>query len=406
MNTAETNANVGPLAGLRVLELGQMVAGPFATRLMAEFGADVVKVEPPGVGDALRQWRVVEGGTSLWWYVQSRNKRCITLNLRHPRGQELARSLIKDVDILVENFRPGTLEKWGLDPEDLLRINPRLIVVRISGFGQTGPYRDQPGFGSVGESMGGIRYVTGYPDRPPVRSNLSLGDSVSGLYAAYAALMAVHDRDVRGSGQGQIIDVALYESILGVMEGLVPEYDRAGFIRERHGNRIPGIAPQGTYPCREGRYVVIGGNGDAIFKRLMQAAGRNDLAEHPDLQTNAGRSARQEWLDEVISGWTSRHTVEEVLDILQAASVPAGPIYTAKEIVNDPHFQARGMIQPVEVPGLGPVKMPGIMPLMSRTPGETRWAGPPLRAHNQEVYQGWLGLTDQEIAELGASGII
>lgn len=399
-------ASLGPLAGLKVLELGQVVAGPFAARLMAEFGADVIKVEPPGTGDSLRQWRMVDNGTSLWWYVQSRNKRCATLNLKDPRGQEIARRLAEQVDILVENFRPGTLEKWGLGPDELLTRNPRLIVVRISGFGQTGPYRDRPGFGSVGEAMGGIRHVTGYPDRPPVRSNLSLGDSVAGLYAAYAAMMAVYERDVLGSGRGQVVDVALYEAVLGLMEGLIPEYDRAGVVRGRHGNRVSGIAPQGTYPCSDGHYVVIGGNGDAIFKRLMHVMGRDDLATDPGLQTNAGRAAAEDMLDDTIAAWSAQRTLEEVLATLEAAEVPVGQIYTAAEMMRDPHFLARGMIERVPVPGREPVRLSGVVPRLSRTPGQTRWVGPALGAHNREIYQEWLGISDTEMAELQAAGVI
>lgn len=399
-------APYGPLAGLKVLELGQLIAGPYSTRLMAEFGADVTKVEPPNGGDPLRGWRIMEGGTSLWWYVQSRNKRSVTLDLRHPKGQDLVCRLITKMDVLVENFRPGTLEKWHLSPEKLLSINPRLIIVRISGFGQTGPYRDRPGFGSVGESMGGLRHVTGYPDRAPVRSNLSIGDSIAALFAAYGTMMAVYDRDVRGTGEGQVVDVSLYESVMALMEGTIPEYDRTGIVRGRHGNTVPGITPQGTYPCLEGQYVVIGGNGDAIFKRLMRAIGRNDLADDPRFATNAGRAQEEAFLDQVIAEWTAQHTVEQVLSVLEAAEVPSGRIYTASDMVADPHILARQMIGEVDVPGVGPIKFPGIVPKLSRTPGATRWPGVALGAHNREVYVDWLGMSESELMELQQEGVI
>lgn len=393
-----------PLQDIKVLELGQFVAGPYAARLLAEFGADVIKVEPPGSGDPLRAWRVRdETGTSLWWYVQSRNKRCITLDLRKPEGQELARRLAAQVDVVVENFRPGTLEGWGLGWEQLRSLNPRLIMLRISGFGQSGPYRDKAGFGSVGETMGGIRYLTGWPDRPPTRVGLSLGDTVAALYGAFGVLAAVHHRDQGGGGQ--CIDTALYEAVFSLMESLLPDYDRTGVVRERTGNHVPGIAPSNTYPTKDGKYIVIGGNGDSIFQRLCHAMGREDLAADPGLKDPVGRAARQEWLDEQIAQWTSQHTLEECQRIMDEARVPAGPIYSIADIARDPQYIARGMLEQVLTP-TGPLRIPGVVPQLSETPGRTRWVGPALGAHNDEVYCGLLGLSADEISALRARGVI
>ncbi|WP_255286591.1 MULTISPECIES: CaiB/BaiF CoA-transferase family protein [unclassified Bacillus (in: firmicutes)] len=394
------------LEGLRVLEMGQLIAGPFASRLLAEFGADVIKVESPTTGDPIRTWRIVENGTSLWWYVQSRNKKSITVDLRQEEGQEIIRGLVKEIDILIENFRPGTMEKWGLSFEELKKINPRLIMLRVSGYGQDGPYRDKPGFGSIGEAMGGLRYITGYPDRPPTRVGISIGDSLSALYAVIGALMAVYHRDVNGTGEGQVIDVALYESVFSLMESTIPEYDRAEVIRERTGSTLPGITPSNTYACADGKYVVIGANGDAIFKRLMNALGREDIAEDPRFENNAKRSEHAEYLDRIIEDWTKSMPFSEVIKYLDAAKVPAGSIYSAEDILNDPHYQARQMIQDVEVEGLGNLKMPGIVPKMSATPGGIEWAGPKLGQHTEDVLKEKLQLTKEQIVELKDKGII
>lgn len=394
------------LEGLRVLEMGQLIAGPFASRLLAEFGADVIKVESPTTGDPIRTWRIVENGTSLWWYVQSRNKKSITLDLRQEEGQEIIRRLVKEIDILIENFRPGTMEKWGLSYEELKKINPKLIMLRVSGYGQDGPYRDKPGFGSIGEAMGGLRYITGYPDRPPTRVGISIGDSLSALYAVIGALMAVYHRDVNGTGEGQVIDVALYESVFSLMESVIPEYDRVRVIRERTGSTLPGITPSNTYACADGKYVVIGANGDAIFKRLMNAIGRTDIAEDPRFENNAKRSEQAEYLDGIIEEWTKSMPFNEVIKYLDKARVPAGSIYSVEDILNDPHYQARQMIQDVEVEGLGNLKMPGIVPKMSATPGSIEWAGPKLGQHTEDVLKENLQLTKEQIEELKDKGII
>ncbi|WP_408606669.1 CaiB/BaiF CoA transferase family protein [Domibacillus epiphyticus] len=394
------------LEGLRVLEMGQLIAGPSASRLLAEFGAEVIKVESPETGDSIRTWRVVENGTSLWWYVQSRNKKSITINLRESEGQELIRKLVKEVDILIENFRPGTMEKWGLGYEDLKAINPRLIMIRVSGYGQDGPYRDKAGFGSIGEAMGGLRYITGYPDRPPTRVGISIGDSLSALYAVIGALMAVYHRDTKGTGEGQVIDVALYESVFSLMESTLPEYDRAGMIRERTGSTLPGITPSNTYLCADEKYVVIGANGDAIFKRLMNAMGHPEAAEDPRFENNAKRSEHADYLDGLIEEWTKSMPFAEVMNYLDEAKVPAGPIYSIEDIVNDAHYQAREMIREVEVDGLGTLKMPGIVPKMSETPGEIEWAGPELGQHTSEILTEKIGLSEQQIKALREHGII
>ncbi|MEH7332867.1 CaiB/BaiF CoA-transferase family protein [Neobacillus drentensis] len=394
------------LEGLKVLEMGQLIAGPFASRLLAEFGAEVIKVESPLTGDAIRSWRVVENGTSLWWYVQSRNKKSVTIDLRQAEGQDIIKKLVKEIDILIENFRPGTMEKWGLSFEELKIINPRLIMIRVSGYGQDGPYKDKAGFGSIGEAMGGLRYITGYPDRPPTRVGISIGDSLSALYSVIGALMAVYHRDVNGTGEGQVIDVALYESVFSLMESMVPEFDRARLIRERTGSTLPGITPSNTYMCSDGKYVVIGANGDAIFKRLMYAMGREDIAEDPRFENNANRSEHAEYLDGLIEGWTKSLPFLEVMEYLDKAKVPAGSIYSVEDIMNDPHYQARQMIQEVAVEGLGMLKMPGIVPKMSATPGGIEWAGPKLGQHTEDVLEEKLRLTEEQISDLKEKGII
>lgn len=394
------------LQGIRVLEIGQLLAGPFAGAFLAGFGAEVIKVEPPNGGDPLRKWRKVYKGTGLWWSVLSRNKKCITLNLRHPQGQELVRKLVKDVDILLENFKPGTMEKWGLGYDELKKVNPRLIMVRVSGWGQTGPYASRPGYASVAEAMSGLRYVTGYPDRAPVRSNLSLGDTIAGMHAALGALMAVYHRDIHGNGHGQVVDVAIYEAIFNMMESMLPEYDKLGYIRERQGAKLPGIVPSNTYVCRDGKYIVIGGNGDPIYKRLMKAMRRNDLAEDPRLGHNEGRVEHEELIDSAIEVWTKQHTYQEIFDLLEAAAVPCGPIYSIAEMVRDPHFIARGLFEEMEISQGETLKIPRVLPLLSETPGRTEWLGPPLGAHNEEIFSQQLGLSREELTTLKQQGVI
>lgn len=391
--------SAGPLAGLKVVELGTLIAGPYCARLLAEFGAEVIKVEAPGEGDPLRKWRKLHEGNSLWWYAQARNKKSVAVNLKDPQGQEVVRRLAAGADILVENFRPGALEKWGLGYEALARDNPRLIMVRLSGFGQTGPYKDRPGFGAIGESMGGMRYITGYPDRAPVRVGISIGDSLAAMFGVIGALMALHHRTQ--SGQGQVVDVALYEAVFAMMESMLPEYGMGGFVRERSGAALPGIVPSNTYPCRDGRYVVIGANADSIFKRMMRAIGRADLADDPALASNDGRVKRTEELDGVIGEWTSRHSLDEVLAVLEKAEVPSGRIYSIADIVADLHYQARGMIERHRL-GDGELLLPGLVPKLSRTPGATRWIGPRLGEHTDEVLTA-LGYDAQRIAALRKS---
>ncbi|RFU71469.1 CoA transferase [Peribacillus saganii] len=394
------------LKGLKVLEMGQLIAGPFAGRLFADFGAEVIKVENPKDGDPLRNWRVVEDGTSLWWYVQSRNKKSIALDLRQTEGQDIVKKLAMEVDIIIENFRPGTLERWGLGYEQLKKINPRLIMVRVTGYGQDGPYRDKAGFGSIGEAMGGLRYLTGYPDLPPTRVGISIGDSISALYAVIGSMMAVYHRDVKGTGQGQYVDVALYESIFSLMESMLPEFDRAGIIRERTGSILPGITPSNSYVCSDGKYVVIGGNGDGIFKRLMEAIGYPEYADDSRFENNASRSEHAEFLDQLIEQWTKEHSIDEVLQTLDQANVPAGSIYSIEDIVNDPHYQARGMIREVQVEGIGTLKVPGIIPKLSETPGEIDWVGPKLGEHTKEILSNTLKMTNKEIENLCQKGVL
>lgn len=395
------------LAGLRVLELGQLIAGPFAGQLLASFGAEVIKVEPPGTGDPIRRWRKLEGGTSLWWRSLARGKRCITCDLRKPAGRDLLRRLVADgVDVVLENFRPGRMEAWGLGYEALRAIDPRIIMVRVSGYGQTGPYRHRPGFANVAEAFGGLRYVSGYPDRPPVRTGVSLGDSLAGMQAAFATLAAVHERDVGGSGQGQQIDVALYESVLSVMESLVPEYDRLGHVRERTGSALPGIVPSNTYRCADDRYVVIGANSDGLYRKLMHAIGREDLADDPRLAHDDGRAAQAATLDAAIEAWTSARDQAAVLEALTRADVPSGPIHSVADLFADPHVQARGMLEPVTLPDGSSLRMARPTPLMSRTPAHSHFAGPDLGAHNDEIYGDRLGLSAEDRARLRADGVI
>ena len=392
------------LAGLKVVELGQLIAGPFAGKVLAEFGADVVKVEPPKVGDPLRSWRKLHDGTSLWWYVQNRNKKSVTADLRTPQGQEIARRLARDADVVIENFRPGTLEKWGLGYDVLSAENPGLVMLRLSGFGQTGPYRDLAGFGAVGESMGGMRYVTGFPDRPPVRMNLSIGDALASLHGVIGVLMALRHRDVNG-GRGQVVDVALYEAVFNMMESTLPEFDMFGIVRERTGTNLTGIVPSNTYLTRDAQHVVIGANADSIFKRLMTAIGREDLAANPSLADNAGRAQRADELDGVIGAWTARHDADEVVRLLNQVQVPNGKIYSIADIAKDPQYQAREMIREVMLPDGKRLKVPGIVPKLTGTPGEIGAPGPALGEHTDAVLRE-LGYSDGEIATLRAQGIV
>jgi len=392
-----------PLAGLSVVELGALIAGPFCAKVLAEFGADVVKLEPPGAGDPLRKWRYLKDGTSLWWHVQSRNKRSVAVDLRKPDGQAIARALMERADIVVENFRPGTLEAWGLSYESLAAVNPGLIMVRISGYGQTGPYRERPGFGVIGEAMGGLRHVTGTPDRPPSRTGISIGDTLSALYGVIGALMALEHR--RKTGLGQVVDVALYESVFSVMESMLPEFDALGVVRERTGSILPGIAPTSAYRCNDGSYVLIAGNGDSIFRRLALAMGRADLAEDATLAHNDGRAARQAWLDGEIEAWTSTRTPAVVLAAMEAAQVPASKIYTVADIVADPHFAAREMIREIALADGSRLKVPGIVPKLSATPGGFTAGGPALGQHTDAVLRS-LGYDDQRIATLRKSGTV
>ncbi len=399
-----------PLEGLKVLELGTLIAGPFCGRLLAEFGAEVIKIETPADtkgegGDPLRKWRKLHEGTSLWWYAQARNKKSVTVNLREKDGQEIVRRLALQADIVVENFRPGALEKWNLGYEVLAKENPKLIMVRLSGFGQTGPYKDRVGFGAIGESMGGIRYVSGYPDRAPVRVGISLGDSLAAMYGAMGALMALHHR--HKTAKGQVVDVALYEAVFSMMESMLPEFGMSGFVRERTGASLPGIVPSNTYKCGDGQYVVIGANGDSIFKRMMLAIGRSDLANDPALADNAGRTARTEELDTAIGEWTGTNTLDQVLAVLEKADVPSGKIFSIADIVADMQYQARGMIEKHKLGdnAAGEVWLPGVVPKLSETPGGTKWIGPKLGAHTAEILNG-IGYDANAQAELKSRGII
>ena len=395
----------GPLADLRVVEMGSLIAGPFCGQLLGDFGAEVIKLEDPGVGDAMRQWgRAKLEGQSLWWPVIARNKRCATLNLRDPDGQAIARDLIAKADIVVENFRPGSLEKWGLGYDVLSAINPGLILVRVSGYGQTGPYRDRTGFGAIAEGMGGLRYVTGDPDRAPVRPGISIGDTLAATYGALGALTALHAR--ARTGRGQVVDAALYESVLAVMENLVTEYDKLGYVRERSGSILPGIAPSNVYPCADGAMVLIGGNNDAIFARLAEAMGRPELAASPDYATHDARGRNQARLDALIADWTATLPSAEVLALMHRHSVPAGPIYRAPDMLADPHFQAREAIIEVAHPQFGTLKMQGVIPKLSDTPGAVRWPGPALGEHNAEVYGDLLGYSAERIEALKIQGVI
>jgi len=391
------------LQGLRVVEMGQLIAGPFAGKTLGEFGADVIKIEAPGSGDPLRNWRLIKDGTSVWWQVQSRNKRSIALDLRSAEGQAIARKLIAEADVLIENFRPGTLERWGMGWEALSRVNPGLIMLRISGYGQTGPYRDLPGFGAIGEAMGGLRHVTGEPGRVPVRCGISIGDTLAALHGTIGILTALYHRKVNG-GVGQVIDVALNEAVFNVMESLVPEYSAFGAVREAAGSALPGIAPSNAYRCTDG-FVLIAGNGDSIFKRLMETIGRNDLGNASDLAGNAGRVARAGELDGAIDAWTLTQSVQQVLDVLGAAGVPAGKVYTAKDIVEDLHYRARDMILSQTTRDGYEVEVPGVVPKLMGTPGTVRSSAPGLGDDTDAVLQE-LGYSTQDIAALRGRKVV
>ena len=402
MSDKDLTPTIKPLAGIKVIELGTLIAGPFCARILGEFGAEVIKIEAPGEGDPLRKWRklypTADGETSLWWFVQARNKKSITLNLKHPEGVAILHKLVREADIVVENFRPGVLEKLGLGWETLRGINPALVMVRLSGFGQTGPMANQPGFGAIGESMGGLRYVTGFPDRPPVKTGVSLGDSIAALWGAVGAMMALRHREVNG-GAGQVVDVALYEAVFAMMESLVPEFDVMSFVRERTGNVMPGITPSNTHTTRDGKHVIIGANGDAIFKRLMQVIGRGDLACDPQLASNAGRDARAAEIYAVIDQWVGAHDESEILRIAAGAEVPASRIFSVADMFADPQFQARGMLEAAFLPDGKLFHIPGIVPRLSETPGGTEWLGPRLGEHTSAILK-HLGYTSEAIDRL------
>jgi succinyl-CoA---D-citramalate CoA-transferase len=394
---------IGPLTGVRVLELGSLIAGPFCAKTLGDFGAEVIKIEPPGEGDALRKWRRMRNGTSLWWHVQSRNKKSVTCDLRRPEGQEIVRRLARRAHIMIENFRPGALERWNLGWDALSAENRDLILVRISGYGQSGPYRERPGFAAIAEALGGMRHVTGFPDRPPARPNLSLGDTIAALHGVIGALLALHA--VKSGAGGQVIDVALYESVFNCMESLLPEYDAQGYVRERSGSALPGIAPSNLYPCSDGTYVLIAGNADSLYRRLMSAIDRTDLRDDPVLARNDGRAAQMQRIDDAIAEWTRRRTQSEVLAAMEAAEVPAGRIYTAADIAGDPHYLARGMIERITAADGEPLKVPGVIPKLSRTPGAIRTAAPRLGEHTDEVLRG-IGYGDAEISRLREASVV
>jgi formyl-CoA transferase len=393
-----------PLAGLKVLEMGSLIAGPFAAKTLGDFGAEVIKIEPPGVGDPLRSWRTAEGVTSVWWHVQARHKKSVAIDLRKPEGQDLVRKLALEADVVIENFRPGTLEQWGLDYETLAAKNPQLIMLRISGYGQSGPMRDLAGFGVVAEAMGGFRYITGVPGEAPVRPGISIGDSLSALHGVIGVMLALYHR-VKNGGRGQMIDVALYESVFNMMEGAVPEFDRNGVIREPAGSAIQGISPTNAYPTKDGLYVLIAGNGDGIFRRLMSLIGRDDLGNDPVLARNPGRVTHMDRLDQAIGAWTAARSLDDCLALLGQAGVPAGKVYTVKDIVEDKHYQARGMLQDITLDDGSRLKVPGVVPKLSATPGRLEGGGPTLGQHTESVLAG-LGLNAAQVAQLKEKGVI
>lgn len=393
-----------PLAGIRVIEMGQLLAGPFTGSMLAYFGAEVIKIEPPVGGDPIRSWREVRDGTSLWWHSLGRNKKSVTIDLKSTKGREIAGKLIDSADVLVENFRPGVMEKWGLGPEAFKQRNPRLIYTRISGYGQDGPYSTKPGYASVCEGFSGFRYVNGVPGEASVRPNLSVGDTLAGIHAALGITLAIIERGNNG-GEGQVVDVAIYEAMFNLMEAVVPEYDGAGVVREPSGSTVTGIVPTNTYRCRDGKYVVIGGNGDSIFKRLMIAASRPDMANNPEMENNAGRVKHEKVIDAALEAWCGEHTAKEIINILENERVPVGPIYNIEDMMNDPHYRARGMFEQVEINGQ-PLKIPAILPKLTQTPGKTDWSGPTLGSHNEEVFKDILGMDDSALSTLRADNVI
>jgi crotonobetainyl-CoA:carnitine CoA-transferase CaiB-like acyl-CoA transferase len=394
-----------PLKGLKVLEMGQLLAGPFCASQLAGFGAEVIKIEKPKTGDPLRVWRKLHNGTSLWWLSMGRNKKSVTLDMTKPKGQEIARKLAAKVDILLENFKPGTMEKWGMGYEALKAVNKGIIMVRVSGYGQTGPYSTRPGYANVAEGIGGIRYTSGYSDRPPVRTGLSIGDTLSGLHAALGALTAVYHRDVNG-GEGQVVDVAIYESIFNMMESTLAEYDKLGVIRERTGAKLEGIVPTSTYPTKDEKFIIIGGNGDSIYRRLMKKIGRSDFAEHAEMQDNKGRVGHEEAIDKAITDWTLTQTYDEAYAAMLEAEVPCGPVYSIADIVKDEQYIARGIFEEVEIEPGDTVKIPAVLPKLTETPGGTDWIGPKLGEHNEEIYRGFLEMSQSEYEGLIAQEII
>ena len=399
---SQTESPLGALSGLKVIELGQLIAGPFAAKTLADFGAEVIKIEPPGSGDPLRQWRLLKDGTSVWWQIQSRNKRSLALDLKQAEAQDIVRKLASEADVLIENFRPGAMESWGLGPDVLQKLNPGLIILRISGYGQTGPYKDKPGFGVVAEAMGGMRHLSGEPGRLPVRVGISIGDTLASLHGVIGILMALHEK--QKSGLGQVIDVALYEAVFNCMESLLPEFSEFGAVRGPAGSALPGIAPTNAYLCKDG-CALIAGNGDSIFKRLMSTIGREDLGADPNLSSNAGRVKRVEELDAAIGAWTAKLTVTEVLAALDAAAVPAGRIYTVQDIANDPHYLARGMLEEVQMHDGSLLKVPGMVPKLSRTPGLHRRNAPNL-GQDTDAVLAELGITDEQIQAMRLRGIV
>ena len=395
-----------PLQGVRVVEMGSLLAGPFCGQLLGDFGAEVIKVEPPGKGDPMREWgRHRKEGHTLWWPIIARNKKSVTLNLREGEGQELARRLVETADVLVENFRPGTMERWGLGYEELSATNTGLVMVRVSGYGQTGPYKDQAGFGSIGEAMGGIRHVTGFPDRPPPRVGISLGDSLAATFGALGAVTALYNREARG-GRGQVVDVAIYEAVLALMESTIPEYALTGHVRGRTGAILPFVAPSNTYPTSDGDYVVIGANADTVFGRFAKALGHPEWAESERYATHNARGENQHELDELISAWTRERTAQEVIEVMREASVPAGKLFTAEDMLSDEHYAARQNIVEVEDPDIGPFPMQDVVPRLTETPGRVRWTGPKLGQHNDEVFKEALGLREEDLGGLRERGIV
>ena len=393
-----------PLSGMRVIEMGQLIAGPFTGSVLGYFGAEVIKIEPI-TGDPVRYWRLTENNTSYWWHSVSRNKKSITLNLKSDEGRQIAKDLILKSDVLIENFKPGTLERWGMSPDDLKKDNPGLISARISGYGQTGPRSHLPGYASVCEGYGGFRYVNGFQDRPPVRPNLSIGDTLAGLHAAMGVMLAYIQREKDPEGKGQVVDAAIYESVFNLMEAVVPEYSGCGAIREPSGSTITGIVPTNTYLTSDDKHVIIGGNGDSIFKRLMIAIGRPDMAEDPRLEQNQGRVENEKEIDEAIEKWTREHTSEEVLTTMDEVSVPAGPILSVEDMMNDEHYIARGMFQEVEANGRT-LHIPAMLPILTETPGSTEWPGPELSEHTDEVLTDLLGKDQGEINQLREDGVV